>query len=215
MGCDACGSGYTGNCSITSPIILVATGPTGPQGTTGISGTNGTTILFSSISSYNSTVGITGETLFSYTLDNTPTQKLTTNGDYLKIKARLRFYDTIDNRGCDIVVNLGAEAVTLPRAQVYNSSYSYLDVEIFLKKVSNSSEGILWQAHYGVGAPYITFNTVSTPIITGALLDFTNDIIITVVATYVDTTTPPGSNIAFTSGTNARIEDIIITKYLQ
>ena len=135
--------------------------------------------------------------------------------DYLKIKARLRFYDTIDNRGCDIVVNLGAEAVTLPRAQVYNSSYSYLDVEIFLKKVSNSSEGILWQAHYGVGAPYITFNTVSTPIITGALLDFTNDIIITVVATYVDTTTPPGSNIAFTSGTNARIEDIIITKYLQ
>lgn len=213
--CKNCGNGYTGNCNCSDPIELVSTGPAGATGATGAPGTDGTSILFSNIAAYNATIGVTGETLFTYVLDNTPTQVLPTAGDFIKIKGRMSFYDTVNSRACDVVVNIGAYAIVLPRTQVYNTAYAYIDFDITIKKITNILGGVMWVADYGLGQTYITFARFSESIATSGALNFAADMNITVVATYVNTTTPPGVDIAFTNIKNAVIEDINITKYLQ
>lgn len=213
--CNCGGSGATSTCGCHSPIELMSKGETGNTGPTGPSGTNGISVLFSNVAGYLSTIGTTGETLFTYTLDNTPTQKLPTAGDFLRISGRMSFYDIVNNRACDIEVNIGAYTIVLPRTQVYNTAYSYIDFDIKLKKITDNLGAIYWVADYGLGQTYITFARFSESIATSGALDFTADMVITVVATYVNTTTPPGVDIAFTRTDNAKIQDITITKYLQ
>jgi hypothetical protein len=220
MGCKSCGNGYTGNCSCIDPITLVSTGPVGPTGPAGQNGSNGKALLASIVTVYPVTMIGTGSTEKIYTcvVDNTPTPQLVTNGDYLSIKGRLRFYTTSVFRSFwfDIVVdgvNVLTGYCTYPQA---NSPY-YADFEIELKRVSlvgTVSIGA-YKADIKTGSgTFLTQSVYSTIGTTSNAFHWTADMNIDVSVTRYDFTSGVFVLENFVAATDARLEDFIVEKHL-
>lgn len=109
--------------------ILGATGPAGPTGATGAAGADGAAVLYNQYPAA-VTEGTSWETLETYQL---PSGQMSTNGDLINIKARLKAVGTIQNQ--EWRVQFGGNTVAFG---FFNDGIVMATADIWLSRTSNT-----------------------------------------------------------------------------
>jgi hypothetical protein len=219
MGCTSCGNGYTGNCSCTDPITLVAKGDKGDTGATGVNGTSGASLLNSVVIPPTTPAIATTPpyTIHTHTIVNSITQKCPQVGDLIRIKGQIRFQITTSYRevGFRITINgtslFGGTGYYLtgikPGVTVYH------DFDIGVKRVDDTNSGYRSFVSYGEASGFMQETRSKTTVSATNAFNFTQDLIVNVDVMTRDNFTPFLIQ-DFTSINDATLMDFVIEKYL-
>ena len=217
MACENCGSNYKGNCNCKDPITLIATGAKGDKGDDGANGT-GVSLIDSIINIYTTpnvpTAGFF--TLYSYTIDNTPTPQLPKDGDLIKIRGTLRYFlDTYGAIQFRLMVNGNNVFQSVHTTSITSGVTKELDFVTEIKRIAASgSQTVAYQSFFnlGSGTTWITTGTQKSAVIESNAFNFTQDLEIKVE---VNRLAGVGSGSTyFLSEKDAQLVNFVIEKYL-
>jgi len=142
-----------------------ATGSTGATGATGSAGADGVAVLENLISD-SATAGTAWETLKTYTV---AAGQLSTNKDYVHIRARFKSSGTIQNQGCRIQFN----GSTLASANFTNTTSLFV-FDIILSRITQTTAK--YDGQIQLGQPFLSVSAVTSsfifPVTSIAALDW-------------------------------------------
>lgn len=147
----SCQDRYPGsNCS-SKNLIALASGTTGATGAAGAAGADGVGILYNSISvPVQSAAAIGLQTLLSWTLDNTPTPKLSSAGDILYIEAYLSMVASINIR----ILYLLFGATTVNGWTYVPPNNTEFLLKTYIHRVNATSQrAVSFAEYFGLGPP--------------------------------------------------------------
>jgi len=217
MACENCGSNYKGNCNCKDPITLIATGAKGDKGDDGANGT-GVSLIDSIINIYTTpnvqTAGF--YTLYSYTIDNTPTPQLPKDGDLIKIRGTLRYYlDTDGAMLFRLMVNGNNVFQSFHNTSITGGVTKELDFVTEIKRIAASGvTTVAYQSFFnlGSGTIWITTGTQKLAVIGSNAFNFTQDLEVKVE---VNRLAGVGSGSTyFLSEKDVQLVNFVIEKYL-
>ena len=217
MACENCGSNYKGNCNCKDPITLIATGAKGDKGADGADGT-GISLIDSIINIYTTpnvqTAGFF--TLYSYTIDNTPTPQLPKDGDLIKIRGTLRYYlDTDGAMQFRLMVNGNNVFQSSHSTSITGGVTKELDFVTEIKRIAASgSQTVAYQSFFnlGSGTTWITTGTQKRAIVESNAFNFTQDLEVKVEVNRLKSVC--NGSIDFLSERDAQLVNFVIEKYL-